>query len=196
MGTSDSATLTMSGGMLVGAERFVTATGSSLIRLIGTDFAVDGSPVPYGNLTATSGLLTGTLASGDLLEAEFDQGGGSYTGTITLSPPAACSDFVDNDGDGLIDYPDDPGCFDPLAAMEDPQCQDGINNDPGQDGFIDYDGGASAGVPPEWQTDPDPQCVGTPWKNREARPSSCGIGVELALALVPLMWLWQRRHGV
>lgn len=25
-------------------------------------------------------------------------------------PPAACADGVDNDGDGLIDYPNDPGC--------------------------------------------------------------------------------------
>lgn len=26
------------------------------------------------------------------------------------APPRACSDHADNDGDGLIDYPADPGC--------------------------------------------------------------------------------------
>ncbi len=29
------------------------------------------------------------------------------------------------------------------------QSQDGINNDPGQDGLIDFDGGVSAGLPPD-----------------------------------------------
>ena len=33
------------------------------------------------------------------------------TRTVNVNPPAyQCSDSIDNDGDGLIDYPDDPGC--------------------------------------------------------------------------------------
>ena len=28
-------------------------------------------------------------------------------------PAAWCSDGIDNDGNGFIDYPDDPGCFSP-----------------------------------------------------------------------------------
>ena len=143
-----------------------------------------------------------------------------------MSPLLVCDDGADNDGDGRTDFDPftfanpgdqytlpsgsgDPACFDPRAAMEDPQCQDGINNDSGQDGLIDYDGGQSiwgyctgevGGCPanvsdPEDDgvANPDPQCVGAPWKNREARPSSCGIGVELALLLPPLMWVWRRR---
>ncbi|PIS05119.1 MAG: hypothetical protein COT81_02740, partial [Candidatus Buchananbacteria bacterium CG10_big_fil_rev_8_21_14_0_10_42_9] len=57
-----------------------------------------------------------------------------------------CSDGVDNDGDGLVDYPNDPGCVsasddDEMNAVEPPiggvtQCSDGIDND--GDGFIDY----------------------------------------------------------
>jgi len=30
----------------------------------------------------------------------------------TVTPPQ-CSDGIDNDGDGLIDYPQDPGCQSP-----------------------------------------------------------------------------------
>lgn len=33
-------------------------------------------------------------------------------------PPARCSDSIDNDGDGLTDYPTDPDCFGPLNGSE------------------------------------------------------------------------------
>jgi hypothetical protein len=106
---------------------------------------------------------------------------GAYEVTI-------CADGLDNDGDGLIDYPADPGCRDALDTIEDPQCQDGINNDPGQDDLIDFDGGLSAlGYV---ATDPDPQCVDKPWKDMERAP--CGLGAELALLLPLLIWLRKR----
>ncbi|MBT4722556.1 DUF11 domain-containing protein, partial [Candidatus Falkowbacteria bacterium] len=51
----------------------------------------------------------------------------------------ACSDKIDNDADGLIDYPDDPGC-DGLDDSSEinvslTQCSDGLDND--SDGLID-----------------------------------------------------------
>ncbi|MGI8774686.1 MAG: hypothetical protein ACR2KQ_06690 [Actinomycetota bacterium] len=35
-------------------------------------------------------------------------------------PPAQCQDGIDNDGDGLIDHPDDPGCESPTDPTESP----------------------------------------------------------------------------
>jgi hypothetical protein len=32
---------------------------------------------------------------------------------LTRQPPPGCADGIDNDGDGLVDYPADPGCFSP-----------------------------------------------------------------------------------
>jgi hypothetical protein len=71
-----------------------------------------------------------------------------------------CEDGLDNDDDGLIDFPDDPGCQSLDGQLENPQCQDGIDNN--GDGTLDFDGGASAngGVP---LGDPDPSCGAAWW---------------------------------
>jgi hypothetical protein len=59
-----------------------------------------------------------------------------------LAEPPECNDAIDNDGDGDVDYPNDPDC----SSLEDdseihydpapPQCDDGIDND--KDGWRDY----------------------------------------------------------
>jgi hypothetical protein len=73
---------------------------------------------------------------------------------LVLAAPATwaanCDDGLDNDGDGLIDYPDDPGCVDSLSGPENPPCNDKHDND--GDGFLDWDG---AGVGAA-----DPECLG------------------------------------
>jgi len=51
----------------------------------------------------------------------------------------ACSDGIDNDGDGLVDYPMDPGCSSPIDDSEleaTHPCDDGIDND--GDGYVDW----------------------------------------------------------
>ncbi|MBW2381795.1 MAG: hypothetical protein JRG70_20065, partial [Deltaproteobacteria bacterium] len=72
----------------------------------------------------------------------------------------ACSDGIDNDGDGLIDL-GDPGCSTSSARIENPQCSDGFDND--GDGTADWGG--------------DPDCNG-PSSNRELAlpPSDCRVG--------------------
>ncbi|MDZ4217085.1 MAG: hypothetical protein U1C97_02080, partial [Candidatus Gracilibacteria bacterium] len=50
---------------------------------------------------------------------------------------AQCSDTIDNDADGKIDFPTDPGCESASDLNEtNPQCNDGLDND--GDGEIDY----------------------------------------------------------
>jgi len=122
----------------------------------------------------------------DLLD---DPGCDSADDSSEQSPVLACDDGHDNDGDGASDFPNDIGCFSPTWT-ESPECSDGVNNDPGQDGLMDFDGGLSIhGVA---VTAPDPQCP-NPWKNRES--TSCGLGFEVAPFLLGAAWLMRRRRA-
>ncbi|MBN1960251.1 MAG: VWA domain-containing protein [Deltaproteobacteria bacterium] len=73
----------------------------------------------------------------------------------------ACSDSIDNDGDGKTDYPNDPDCFDSMDNDESPStaCKDGVDND--GDGLIDWplDPGCQSAYDIE-ETDPTtlPEC--------------------------------------
>ncbi|MGQ0619200.1 MAG: OmpA family protein [Panacagrimonas sp.] len=58
---------------------------------------------------------------------------------VEIVPPASiCADTQDNDGDGLIDFPADPGCTaaDDSDETDPPQCSDGKDND--GDGLVDF----------------------------------------------------------
>lgn len=52
------------------------------------------------------------------------------------NPFPACADGIDNDGDGLVDHPADPGCQLATSDNESPSCDDGLDND--GDGLVDY----------------------------------------------------------
>ena len=77
-----------------------------------------------------------------------------------------------------------------MVTVENPACNDGLDND--GDNKFDFDGGFSAlGYV---AGEPDPDC-NLPYRSTEEPelPLSCGLGVELALLLPPLMW-WRRRR--
>lgn len=81
----------------------------------------------------------------------------------------ACNDNHDFDGDGLKDFPDDPGCDSPQDNSESdncpngascPQCADGVDNNDSEDTRVDYpaDPGCSSASDDSEQdcTDSDP----------------------------------------
>ncbi len=118
-------------------------------------------------------------------------------GLAALPPPPECGDGVDNDGDGFVDFPADPGCASGSAVTESPECQDGIDND-GQLG-TDFDGGESVlGVGNGDPNGADPQCASaTGTAEAGGGGVGCGLGPELAL-LLPLLGLGRlaaRRRG-
>ena len=98
--------------------------------------------------------------------------------------PDACTDGLDNDGDGRIDLGADAGCANAadtseLSAL---QCDNGLDDD--ADGKIDWRGDGSG----------DPHCSGL-LDDRELPPPpgpGCGIGPELLL-LGPLLAARRRR---
>jgi hypothetical protein len=118
---------------------------------------------PSVRFEATGAILDVWRSTDEDPLAAASRGLGVATEAEAPSSPA-CSDSFDNDGDGRIDFPDDPGCLTPGAVTERPRCQDGIDTD--EDGHVDFDGGASlnGGAP---LAPPDPQCLGAPWRDRE-----------------------------
>ena len=96
---------------------------------------------------------------GDIRAVAMGQGGngelfivGSDWGVYKLGMDRPeCSDGFDNDGDGRVDYPQDPGCEDEFSSLESALCDDGLDND--GDNLIDR---------------LDPQCVAG-FQNREAQ---------------------------
>ena len=71
-----------------------------------------------------------------------------------------CADGVDNDGDGHVDFPADPGCRD-SAGMESPACDDDVDND--GDGQIDA---------------ADSACTVPWWTNESGPPPTCSNGLD------------------
>ncbi len=145
-------------------------------------YVLDGSHV------AQYDIATGAASAYLNLEGRTTQPG---IDAVAFLPE--CGDGIDNDGDGYVDVGEDAGCPTATSDIESPECQDGMDNDGNL--LIDFDGGVSAlGAGHPDVTAPDPSCSGLAWMRQEGAGTSCGLGFELGLLLLPLMWIRERRQ--
>jgi hypothetical protein len=164
--------------------------------------------------TGTYTVRVTTLPASTLATGEYTLGASRSPSCVT-----ACSNGLDDDGDGRIDHPGDAGCSHAGDLSEAPECDDGIDND--GDGETDYAGGdAGCFVASSSREDPacdngvdddgdglidadgaggaaDPGCSGLASRSSEKQSAgssfSCGLGAELVLLLPVLAALRRRR---
>jgi hypothetical protein len=99
-----------------GSGLFVeTFDGSGVWELAGIGWAIT---------TLTNQPASTSIYTNDTLWADLS----AYRDKI-LAIVRPCADGQDNDGDTLIDYPDDPECLSAADESEEPQCSDGVDND-------------------------------------------------------------------
>ncbi len=158
--------------------RWIHAIAGIEPELLADDADGDGIPEDEAAPACAAGAIDG--CSDNCLDLFNPLQGDADGDGIGDACEPACADGLDNDLDGAVDHPDDPGCRDATATREDPRCDDDVDNEGNGDG-TDWDGGSGGDAP-------DPECVGRPWRNREA--ADCGLGVELLGAL----WLFRSRH--
>lgn len=88
-------------------------------------------------ITESQEGTTGVTINGD----NYGKSAAYTVASAPPPPPPECSDGSDNDGDGKIDFPTDPGCTDTADTSEtDPSpvflCSDTVDND--SDGKVDF----------------------------------------------------------
>jgi subtilisin family serine protease len=132
--TSNTSTNTISGTSMATPH----AAGAAALFLQGQ---------PAASPATVAGALFAATTKGKVLSANsvnnhllFVDGGGT---SPPAPPPAACSNGLDDDGDGLVDFPADPGCSgasdtDEFNAPAPPPaaCSNGLDDD--GDGLVDY----------------------------------------------------------
>jgi hypothetical protein len=140
-----------------------TATGSFSIANHGFS---NGSPTAlnlrfsgsFPTFRNAQGVMSFRVASPACTSADV-----SWNASTSAGLPPQCNDGADNDFDGAVDFPADPGCTSTSDNDETdaptPQCSDGIDND--GDGKVDYPadpGCTSPGDNDEFNVPPPPPC--------------------------------------
>jgi hypothetical protein len=179
---------------------------------LGLSVRAGGTPAPDASWTpwtpiAASGDEAGVVGRYAQYRADLstaDPGATPRLLSVALAcapATAACSNGVDDDGDGQVDFGADPGCASAADASERGDCDDGADND--GDGAVDFPAdrscsGRSDLARERTQCDngldddgdglvdrpADPQCASF-WDDREAPSGGCGLGAELiGLALL------------
>ncbi|HLE97654.1 MAG TPA: S8 family serine peptidase [Candidatus Thermoplasmatota archaeon] len=182
--SSSTSTDTFSSFSSEGPQVDVIAPGSNILSSYGTGYAtMSGTSMATPHVAGVAALLkalhptwtftdveTTIRSTADNLGISSDrQGAGRLdaAGAVGAAPPppAACADGADNDGDGLVDYPADPGCSsasdtDEFNAPPPPAaCADGADND--GDGLVDYpaDPGCSSATDTDETDTPPPPTI-------------------------------------
>ena len=214
--TADGSIAVGTGTTASGDTAFIWDAANGMRRLqdvLVTDYGLDLSG---WTLTSAFGVSDdGFVIAGNGINPSGDPEG--YVAILTFD----CSDGIDNDGDGLTDFPSDPGCANASDTSEQDAglpCDDGIDND--GDNLIDLQDPVC--LVPTWPTEnaqcqdgfdndgdghidfdggesiygvpifpADPGCLFF-WDTRET-PGLCGLGPELALILPLLGWARRRR---
>ncbi len=137
------------------AVGILSSVGNGYSAYSGTSMATPHVAGTVALMKAVDGTLTFSQADQILKDTAVDLGPAGHDNTFGFGridaaaaviaaggepPVAQCSDGIDNDGDGLTDFPNDPGCTDANDNDETdppaPACSDGIDND--GDGFTDF----------------------------------------------------------
>lgn len=185
-------------------------------RVFDASIPVGGqAPVVVGTVPTSEFAANVTLDPTRQLVYAAQQSGGGVA-VLDLAPDLAanpCRNGLDDDGDGLADYPADGGCTLPGDLSEMGDCEDGLDND--GDGLLDFptDPGCRNAQPGSIES---PQCndgadndgdglvdhpfdllCQAPWDDDElANPAAaCGLfGIEMLLVL-PLAALSRSRRS-
>jgi hypothetical protein len=198
-----------------GATRSTAAVnGMRSLRQVLTDLGVDLGSWSFASAAGISDdgrTIAGTGGT--------PLGYGAWIVVLPDSSAAACDNGLDDDGDGLHDFPADPGCDDPEDPSEAAACEDGLDGD--GDTLIDYpaDPGCTSALDPselsavkcdngvdddrdgmiDWRGGTgDPGCFGSNdiSELQAPPPGGCGLGPELVLLLPGLLLLQRGRGGV
>jgi hypothetical protein len=157
-----SETPSLSSALLQGATQVrgtsAEAAGSAVTVYVNGNPAGSASVAAGGSFSATvPALFAGERVTARVqATAELESSASAAIVVLGVSGATACADGLDNDGDGQIDFPEDPGCASAFDADETDlaQCSDGLDNDgdgltdfPGDEGCSSYFDNDEAGAP-------------------------------------------------
>jgi hypothetical protein len=125
LGSGERILFTVSGANSTSSQVLTDASGRVQFTYVGPNAGQD-------TITACHDFdLSGTCDPGEATDT-------AVKNWVAVAPAPQCSDTLDNDGNGLIDFPADPGCLSAEDDREapDPICSDGLDND--RDRRIDF----------------------------------------------------------